>query len=473
MPRVLLIRPLCEGGEPEFSEPLGIERLAGYLRANGVEAELLDRRLYEVEWFAGVASRYAASFWSDVRSLHRKGEDPQVIGFSLMTRRDVPDARRVMSRLKAGFPDATFVAGGVFVTTAPDEAARLLPRSCVLVRGEGEAALLALVKRGEAAGSFLAPDAWAEPYRPYAERYARLGSAVSMQTSRGCPGACTFCATPQLPAELRRWQGRNAKLVVDEIEHVAAQLEAAGLPPIFNLVDDDAGPLARLEDIASELSRRGLRVAWACEMRMAALIGQPDLARRLKALHEAGLTRLFVGVESLNSSTLRAWHKPYDVGRLQEVLDAVRGAGIAVQCGYILWHGGQTLEEALCEVRRLYELGIYTHQVAVSRLIMFAGSELGLMSGPDGPFESLGAREEEFYREFVSRTRDLRERWMAKAMREPYVAARAYLDGGHTELAALRSDLAEVNEASYREFTALAARNPPLSTPRVGGTSNI
>ena len=36
MTSVLLIRPLCEGDEPEFAEPLGIERLAGYLRAHGV-----------------------------------------------------------------------------------------------------------------------------------------------------------------------------------------------------------------------------------------------------------------------------------------------------------------------------------------------------------------------------------------------------------------------------------------------------
>ncbi len=458
MPRVLLIRPLCEGGEPEFSEPLGIERLAGYLRANGVHADVYDRRLVEAERRAGVSSRVSSNFWYDMRELHRNGDGPQVIGFSLMTSRDVPDARRVLSRLRAGFPDATFVAGGVFVTTAPDEAARVLPRSCVLVRGEGEAALLALARDGEAANSILAPDAWAEPYRPHAERYARLGCAVSLQTSRGCPGACTFCATPKLPSELRRWQGRDARLVVDEIEHVCVRLEVADLPPIFNIVDDDAGPLVRLEGIAAELDRRGLRVAWACEMRVAALIGQPDLARRLCALHDAGLTRLFVGVESLNPSTLRAWRKPYDVGRLPEVLGAVREAGIALQCGYILWHGRQTLEGALDEVRQLHEFGIYTHQVAVSRLIAFAGTELGLLQGPDGPFESLGVREEAFYRSFSAKTQDLHERWIDAAIREPYMAARAYLQGDyHYLLEELREILGLVNEQSYREFVSASA----------------
>ena len=35
MTSVVLIRPLCAEGEPEFAEPLGIERIAGYLRAHG------------------------------------------------------------------------------------------------------------------------------------------------------------------------------------------------------------------------------------------------------------------------------------------------------------------------------------------------------------------------------------------------------------------------------------------------------
>ena len=92
MPRVLLIRPLCEGDDPEFGEPLGIERLAGYLRDHGVRAELLDRRLYAAERRAGVVTREAAGFWEDVRALCPPGSEPELVGFSLMTEGDVFDA---------------------------------------------------------------------------------------------------------------------------------------------------------------------------------------------------------------------------------------------------------------------------------------------------------------------------------------------------------------------------------------------
>lgn len=453
MTRALLIRPLCEGDDPEFAEPLGIERLAGYLLAHGVEVALLDRRLYAAEQRAGLSAIDATHFWADVREFCDAGSAPQIVGLSLMTAGDVPDARRIMSRLRAWLPEATFVAGGVFVTTEPAEAARLLPRSCVLLAGEGEQALLSLARGESANADYLAPCEWPEPYRPHLERYARLGCAVNMQTSRGCPGSCAFCATPQLPAALRRWQGRDVSLVACEMEHVAVRLEAAGLPPIFNLVDDDAGTLARLESLAAELRARELSVAWACEMRLAALIGQGGLAERIRALHEAGLTRLFVGVESLNPSTLRRWRKTYDVERLPEVLDAVRSAGVALQTGYILWHGHQTIEGAYEEARRLRELGIYTHQAAVSRLIVFAGSELGRALGRPTAFEPMAQREERFLHEFTAQTRDLRDRWVTAAIREPFAAARAHLSGDTTDLAALRQELAQINDQSYRWFS--------------------
>ncbi|MDO4797154.1 MAG: cobalamin-dependent protein [Coriobacteriales bacterium] len=454
MPRVLLIRPLCEGRDPEFGEPLGIERLAGYLGAHGIAAELLDRRLYAAERRAGLATDGAAGFWDDVRSLCAHGDEPQVIGFSLMTEGDVPDARRIASRLHARYPHATIAFGGVFVTTAAARARQLLPHDAVLLRGEGEAALLALARGDEAARGYVTPNEWACPHRPYLERYARLGCAVAMQTSRGCPGICTFCATPQLPQELRRWQGRALDLVASEMAQVAARLEAADLPPVLNIVDDDAGPLSRLEALAGELRRQDLRVAWACEMRMAALVRQPDLAGRLRALHEAGLTRLFVGVESLDAATLRAWKKHYDVSCLPEVLDAARTAGIAVQTGYMLWHANQTVAGALGEVHRLHELGIYTHQAAISRLIVFLGSELGRTLGQAAAYQPMGAREETFYQRFCERTQELRERWVGAAIREPYAAAQAFLGEDASQLTAVREELASVNEESYAQFLA-------------------
>lgn len=484
-PTVLLIRPLCAQGEPEFAEPLGIERLAGYLRAHGVSrVRVFDRRLYAAERRAGLSSADAPSFFEEIRTAFAGSEGPGVVGVSLMTADDVGDARRLISRLHAMFPQATMLAGGVYVTTNPVEAARELPRGTILHRGEGESALLSLV-RGHSGSTFVSPDEWAPAYRPDLVRYARLGCAVNVQTSRGCPGHCSFCATPQLPDELRRWRPRSLDSVVDEIADEAARLDEMGLPAIFNFVDDDFGPLTRLEELADELEGRGLSIAFACEMRMAALAGQKHLTQRLTRLAAAGLTRVFVGVESLELQTLREWKKPYDVKMLPEVLAACEAADVVMQAGYILWHGNQTVSGALDEVRRLYEMGIYSHRTATSRLIVLPGCELaacdqalslgngktGRGSGSLGQAphnhcgkgqrvgapQALGPAEEQFYQTFAQRTEELTRRWTMAAIKEPYEAARAFLTGDCARLKRIRAELADVNERSYELFVTEAS----------------
>ena len=460
MAGALLIRPLCEGPEPEFAEPLGIERLAGYLRKHGVPAEIFDRRLYEAEHRAGLTGRKDPTFFDDVRAAFAKDDPPQLIGLSLMTAADLPDALRVASRLRAWYPQARLQAGGVFVTTNEAEARRRLPKGTVLVRGEGEAALLALMRGEPAPEGYLFPTAWPEPYRPDLVRYARLGCAVNVQGSRGCDGACTFCATPQLPVELRRHMHAQLGDTVAEITHAARRLSAAGLPPVFNFVDDDFGDLAHAEAFAGRLGTKGVRVAWACEMRLAKIARGWCLpkAEQVAALHEGGLTRVFFGVESLNAETLRAWQKPYDLRLLPRVLSAFREGGVSVQAGYILWHERQTLEGALAEVEQLRDLGIYTHQAAVSRLLLLPGSELGrkLRAGTPFALQRLGKREDAFYERFVAETAALRERWTAAAVREPYEAGRAFVTGEHAAHDALVAELAAVNEESYAAFVALA-----------------
>ena len=464
MKKVLLIRPLCTDDEPEFAEPLGIERIAGYLMSHGVEdVRVFDRRLYTLERRAGVVAEDAPTFYEDLRSAY--GDcGPDIVGLSLMTADDVPDARRIIGRLRSWWPEAVFTVGGVFVTGAPDEAARILPRDVLLQIGEGEGQMLALARSdvsasdlsgaegGAPAASFIEPDEWACAYRPHLEHYARLGCAVNMQTSRGCPGSCTFCTTPLLPEKLRRWRPRSIGMVVDEIAHEVGRLRGAGLPPVFNFVDDDFGSLERIEDLVESLSRRGLRISFALEMRLASLVGQRKLEQRLVRLREGGLSRVFFGLESLNPATLATWRKPDVLGGLPAVIDAFRESGVCAQVGYILWHGAQTPEGACREVERLHELGIYTHKMGISRLIVFPGCALGKAGRVATGFQAMHAEAEGSYRRFSRETAELTARWTSLAIAEPYAAAICRLDGDASRICQIQRELEDINEQSYRAF---------------------
>jgi len=387
LPAIALIRPLYEGDESEFQEPLGIERLAGFLEANGErEVRLFDRRLYKEERkeerLSGQSDEDAVTFWADFKQAFPEDSPPDIIGLSVMTAEDVPDSLRLISRLKTHYPQAHFLIGGLFVTTMLELALKRFPADVQLVSCEGEIPLLEAARAaaaqrvapaekttvrdllGEPDSSMdthLTPNEWAFASRPELERYLTLGCAMSLQSSRGCHGACSFCATPGLPAPYRQWQERSISLVVDEMALLALRVTESGLFPIFNFVDDDFGPLARIEALDLELRRRGLHIAYALQLRASALLGQDRLVERLTKLHQGGFTRVFLGVESLCSRTLEAWRKPYASDGLPEVFSALKRAGISAHIGYILWHRDSTvesLEVVLAECDRLSYRGL-------------------------------------------------------------------------------------------------------------------
>jgi radical SAM superfamily enzyme YgiQ (UPF0313 family) len=495
MLKVALIRPLYDGDESEFQEPLGVERLAGWLEARGVEARQFDRRLYErtqgLTFWDGFADAFPLDASDAAGTADTSGTAsaaPELIGLSVMSAEDVPDALRLISRLKAHYPNARFIVGGLYVTTAFDDARRRFPADVPLICGEGETSLLDYVDTGEpdSGASTSTPDTWASPSRPNLERYLRLGCAISLQSSRGCHGSCSFCATPELPAPYRRWQGRSVTLVVDEIETLSLRVRAAGLLPIFNFVDDDFGSLERVEALGAELARRRLRIAYALQLRVGALLGQTRLAERLEALRRGGFTRVFIGVESLNPLTLRRWNKPYDTGALAEIFSALRQAGISAHIGYILWHADSTVEAARKEAKRLWDMRLYCPKVAESRLVLFPGSRLyaaaldaeakqGEVGATvamtsttetqtktrairDTPttraarWQPLSAEAERFYQQLSERLRPVYAAWKEGAVLAPWLAGYAHLSGDETLLDELNAVLGQCDRYSYRAF---------------------
>jgi radical SAM superfamily enzyme YgiQ (UPF0313 family) len=115
----------------------------------------------------------------------------------------------------------------------------------------------------------LSPDGWAEPSRDELSSYLRCGGVINMRSARGCPGQCSFCATPQLPTA--RYAARSIRLVADEMEALASRYE-----PIFNFVDDDFGSLERIEELIKELERRALKTAFSLELRAGELTRATD-----------------------------------------------------------------------------------------------------------------------------------------------------------------------------------------------------
>lgn len=436
--RIALVRPLCRGGQAEFQEPLGAEAICGYLRALGRECRVFDRQLDQ---------RLGRDTLAELQDYN-----PRWMGFSLLTAAEAPDALQIWQLLKGRHRRCW--AGGLFITTAPEQAHALFPADTVLIRGEGESAVAALLcQQQQPPASPLPPDGWAWPSRDHMQQYLRLGGVINLRSARGCPGGCAFCATPELPVS--RYAARSLRLVADEMEALAKRY-----PPLFNFVDDDFGPLERVEQLATELKRRALQAAFSLELRAGELICASTA--QLERLHAAGLCRVFVGLENLDPETLRQWGKPLDAPALLQAVERCRAARIEPAVGYILWHERSTPQAVGRQMETLHQYGLLDPKTALSRLILFPGSRLYRQQGNYGPARpaALPPAAAACYQELEQRLSPLLRLWTRAALLLPGACCRDHLSGGK-EADVLRALLHTINQQCYQAV--FDRRDPDLT----------
>ena len=434
MKRTAVIRPGCTGSSPEMEEPLGAEAICGYLRSHGAECRVFDRLLPNTG--IGELERYA----------------PLLVGFSLMTEGELPDALRLLQLLRQ--PGRIFFAGGLFITNNLQRARAAFPKDVVLLSGEGERQALALVRGAvPEPEDYPEPDEWSFAARDSMQEYLIRGGVINLRTARGCRGSCAFCSTPGLPAALRSYRARSIPLVAEEMEALIRQ----GYAPVFNFTDDDFGRVERIQELCTELRRRSIRVSFSLELRAAELL-RPERFDWM-SLHEDGLCRIFTGLESVNTATQDRWGKRVDPEALFSAIHDLQKAGIVCAVGYILWHPDATPESARQEAERLYAEGLLTPKAALSRLILFPGSRLsaqmGIRETTAAPLPAPSAAE---YARWERLLLPLREVWSTAAAALPGAACRAHLTGETEQLAGLTALEQEINEICH---TALISDTAP------------
>ena len=173
---------------------------------------------------------------------------------------------------------------------------------------------------------------------------------ATVESSRGCYHACTFC----LPRAVARacggpcYRQRSAGNLADEIEGLY------GLGGRLYLFDDEqflppAGARhERVETLASELERRGLEIAFTIKCRADDV--EPGLFRRLKRM---GLIRAYVGIESGCQRSLDLFGKGTAPERNTAALETLAGLGIVADFRCLMFHPWSTLETIGEEIRFL------------------------------------------------------------------------------------------------------------------------
>ena len=226
------------------------------------------------------------------------------------------------------------VMGGPLASLSPE---RLRPHCDVLVRNEIEEIadeLFSDLSERRAKPEYVGgrPDLSLSPVPNWAAYPNQRAIMGTVQTSRGCPFECEFC-------DVIVYVGRKQRH--KSIEQVLAELDALyalGYRRIFLADDNFTVVRARAKELLSALK------AWnaAREQGKVRFVTQVsiDIAREdemLQLAAEAGLTQLFIGIETPNENSLREAKKRQNLRRnLVEELANISRHGIMVVGGMIV-----------------------------------------------------------------------------------------------------------------------------------------
>jgi len=267
----------------------------------------------------------------DISALPSLPVDVDLVAISSLSAQ-VKDAYMVAAHYRAlGIP---VVMGGLHVTSTPGEAEAL---GIIAVRGEGELAWPLILR--DAARGALEPvydllgqefDLRNAPMPAYElldiDRYNR----ITVQTSRGCPWRCTFCASSILLT--RKYKQKPIAKVLAEIDHVRELWPR----PFIEFADDNSFVNREYwHDLLPQLQKR--RIRWFAETDLSVYEDDALLAK----MRAAGCAQVLIGFESPVAQGLSGVESRRDFKRARfadyrEAIRRIQSHGITVNACFVL-----------------------------------------------------------------------------------------------------------------------------------------
>lgn len=311
-----------------FLLPQALPCLAAVLRENDIDVKPIDCAPLKMGW----------------KSLSRllEEEKPDVVGIGDSESLYSGEAIAVLKMAKEVDPKVVTIAGGAHFSHLIDDSLNNYPIDFI-VKGEGEYALLELVKEIEKPNpdfrkvkgiAFKEDDRIIEtlprclienldelplpaydlmPMEEYGKaRFIFSPGGVTIHHSRGCIDKCKFCVwwVQMAQEEIKdgkmflrpRWRTKSVARIIEEIELLYHKYKKRCL--VF--VDDSWNIDQRWnEEFAESLLEKNLDLHWFAFMR-ADLIVRDEKANVFKKLVDSGLSHISIGVERATDSSLNS-----------------------------------------------------------------------------------------------------------------------------------------------------------------------
>ena len=389
----------------EATPSIAFAYLAGFLQSNGYSTTIVDgiagalSQTWEVSEFPG----YHCQGMTLEKIVASIPANASVIGFSCMFSGEWPIARKLIDLARRTFPDALFVAGGEHITALAEYSLRDCSALDLVIRGEGENALLEVVEAyandgdPKAVGGIAYLDENGEfvenggllriknidsipwPHWPdeYMESFWDAGKSYGVQTerdmpimaSRGCPYQCTFCSNPAM------W---TTRYILRDVDDLIAEIQTyIDRYKITALQFYDLTAITKKRwtlEFCQKLKELDVELKWSLPSgtRSEALDSEV-----LGLLKQTNCNYLVYAPESGSPETLERIKKRIDLDKLTaSVLEAKR-LGIIVRTNLIIGFPHETLKNVFETIRYgLYLAWKGADDVSVNIFSPYPGTEI-------------------------------------------------------------------------------------------------
>lgn len=344
--------------------------LPGFIERSKVIASLPSLSLLTLAALAPAHFEVEYHEIADLRTLGELPDDFDLVALTSLSAQ-IYDAYAVADRYRAlGIP---VIMGGLHVTSLPEEA---LEHASAVVVGEGEPLWprvmadfehgdLQKIYRSEPDGLFDLRDAPLPRFDLLdPEKYNR----ITVQTSRGCPHKCEFCASSILLTP--RYKLKPVEKVIAEIRAI----KSIWPRPFIEFADDNSFVHRdHYKRLLRALARENVRWFTEADVRVAA---DEEL---LALMRDSGCQQVLIGLESPRRASLAGvematnW-KERQHHRYLAAIERIQSRGITVNGCFILGLDGDTLAVFDEVFRFVRESALY--EVQITLLTAFPGTPL-------------------------------------------------------------------------------------------------
>lgn len=351
--------------------PIGLDYLSEALHGAGHVVKLLDLCWAEdVSW--AIADFFRDAHFDLVGMTLRNTDD-----CAFTSRESFVPPFAQLARQVRRHTDARMVVGGVGFSVMPERVLGYLGREYDLaldagIWGEGEFALVELLARLEEGREWQATpglvcrhedgtwrrnppavhslDRLPAMSRRWVDnpRYFRWGGQAGIETKRGCPGACIYCADPL--AKGRQLRLRPPAEVADELECLLAQ----GIDHIHTCDSEFNLPGQHVLEICAEITRRGLgdKLRW-----YAYCAPVPFTSEMAQAMRAAGCVGINFGADHGDAVMLRRLGRTYAPEAVVHATRLCHESGMVVMLDMLLGSPGETRESLLTAIECVQRAG--------------------------------------------------------------------------------------------------------------------